>query len=138
VLCLLVLASAATAPPLVGQVARPSLLACAPPAEGEGLAERFRGDALTPDSASWGGWPEEIPVPEPAAIAVETDPGVCDRVLRAYFASEGHVGPYREARISVVRLGRSFVVTDPTNMAGEWQIVAFLTPQLEVVARWLQ
>jgi hypothetical protein len=120
------------------QTDAPPTLACAPPAAAQSLAERFRADALTPDTASWGGWPEGIPVPEPAAIVVETDPAVCDRVLRAYFVSDGHVGPYRDARVSVVRLGRSFVVEDRTNRAGEWQVVVFLTPDLEVVARWLQ
>lgn len=122
----------------IAQTTGRSQLACAPPAEASGLAERFRDDALTPESESWSQWPEEIPVPEPAAIAVETDPVVCDRVLRAYFASEGHFGPYGDVRVIVVRLGRSFVVEDPTNTAGEWQVVDFLTPDLEVVAAWMQ
>jgi hypothetical protein len=122
----------------VAQTTSPSPLACAPPAEASGLADRFRDDALTPESESWSQWPEEIPVPEPAAIAVETDPAVCDRVLRAYFASVGHFGPYGDVRVMVVRLGRSFVVEDPTNTAGEWQVVDFLTADLEVVAAWLQ
>jgi hypothetical protein len=130
---LLFIATSATA-----QTTARSPLACAPLAEASGLAERFRDDALTPESESWSQWPEEIPVPEPAAIAVETDPVVCDRVLRAYFASVGHFGPYGDVRVIVVRLGRSFVVEDPTNTAGEWQVVDFLTSDLEVVAAWLQ
>jgi hypothetical protein len=120
------------------QSSRVPPLACAPPAAATDLVERFRDEALSPDSASLRRWPEGIPLPEPAAIMVEADPMVCDRVLRAYFASAGHTGPYRDARVIVVRLGRSFAVEDPTNRAGEWQVVDFLTSELEVVAGWLQ
>ncbi len=120
------------------QAKAPLPLTCAPPIVATDLAERFRARALTPDSASRAAWPEGIPVPEPATIVVEADPDVCDRVLRTYFASEGHLGPYRAAQVSVVRLGQSFVVKDPSNRAGEWQVVVFLTLELEVADRWLQ
>ena len=126
------------ATPSRAQATAPTPLTCAAPAVAAGLAERFRALALTPDTASRVAWPEGIPVPEPATIIVEADPGVCDRLLRMYFASEGHFGPYREAQVSVVRLGQSFVVKDPSHRAGEWQIVVFLTPEFEVVARWMQ
>lgn len=113
-------------------------LECAPPAAATSLVERFRDDALTPDSATMAYWPEGLPVPDPASIVAETDPAVCDRVLRAYFTSEGHVGPYRDAEVIVVRLGRAFAVEDPTDTAGEWQILAFLTADLEVLQGRLQ
>src|SRR5215218_9927447 len=87
------------------QSTAPAPLTCAAPAVAADLAERFRARALTPDTASRAAWPEGIPVPEPATIVVEADPDVCDRLLRMYFATEGHFGPYREAQVSVVRLG---------------------------------
>ena len=120
-----------------GRAAGPPL-ACAPPESAAILVARFRDDALTRDSVTLEHWPEGISLPEPADIVAETDPAVCDRVLRAYFASVGHVGPYRDAKVIVVRLGHSFAVQDPTNRAGEWQVLIFLTPDLDVAEGWLQ
>lgn len=118
------------------QPAEPARFACAPASEY--LVNRYRERVLAPDSTLWATWPAELALPSPNEIVAESDPKRCDRVIRAVFAREGHFGPYRDATVEVVRLGRGYLVRDPTDRAGEWEVVAFLTPDLEVVALWLQ
>jgi len=119
------------------QQPEPSRLACTPASEY--LVDRFRDRVLAPDSTTRAEWPAELELPEPTEVVAETEPERCDRVIRAVFAREGHFGAYRDARVEVVRLGRAgYLVRDPANRAGEWEIVVFLTPELEVVGAWAQ
>jgi hypothetical protein len=76
----------------------------------------------------------QLPAAKASQVSLVIDERICKKVAASYYAALGKSSTGRA--LYVIKIGSSFVASDPTEVAGEWSIAMTLDRHYNVLVRF--